>query len=212
MNLAGGGFQDRLLEVKRSQLGPALGVNQPTVDKLLAIEAQYKPLRHQMITGMRTICSVCSSLWASPPLPDQEIKAVLSNLKQKRLEMLNLQQRKDDEEVALLTPLQQARYLIYLMFLIQEARSIKSGTRRARRTKPARFRGRTRRYGWTRGHGGASLSAYRDPGLPSASVRLNRRAAILRRLLRKNSEKPASNPESCGSAAGFFICLLAKSS
>ena len=41
--------------------------------------------------------------------------------------MLNLQQRKDDEETALLTPMQQARYLIYLMSLIKEARSIKSG-------------------------------------------------------------------------------------
>ena len=35
----GGGFQDRFLEVKRNQLGPALGVNQQTVDKLLAIDA-----------------------------------------------------------------------------------------------------------------------------------------------------------------------------
>ena len=33
----GGGFQDRFLEVKRSQLGPALGVNQQTVDQLLAM-------------------------------------------------------------------------------------------------------------------------------------------------------------------------------
>ena len=29
----GGGFQDRFLEVKRNQLGPALGVNQQTVDQ-----------------------------------------------------------------------------------------------------------------------------------------------------------------------------------
>ncbi len=48
-------------------------------------------------------------------------------MKRKRLEMLNLQQRKDDEESALLTPMQQARYLMYLMSLIKEARSIKSG-------------------------------------------------------------------------------------
>ena len=42
--------------------------------------------------------------------------------------MHNLQQRKDDEETAILTPMQQARYLMYLMSLIKEARSIKSGT------------------------------------------------------------------------------------
>ena len=50
----GGGFQDRFLEVKRNQLGPALGVNQPTVDKLLAIDARYKPLRQQLVTGMKS--------------------------------------------------------------------------------------------------------------------------------------------------------------
>ena len=49
-------------------------------------------------------------------------------MKRKRLEMLNLQQRKDDEETALLTPMQQARYLMYLMSLIKEARNVKSGT------------------------------------------------------------------------------------
>ena len=48
-------------------------------------------------------------------------------MKRKRLEMLNLQQRKDDEETALLTPMQQARYLMYLMSLIKEARNVKSG-------------------------------------------------------------------------------------
>ena len=123
----GGGFQDRFLEVKRSQLGPALGVNQPTVDKLLAIDARYKPLRHQMVMGMRTDMQRLQQLMGQPTPPEQEIKALLADMKSKRLEMLNLQQRKDDEETALLTPMQQARYLMYLMSLIKEARNIKSG-------------------------------------------------------------------------------------
>ena len=92
----GGGFQDRFQEIKRSQLGPALGVNQQTVDRLLAIDARYKPLRRQLVAEMKN-------------------------------DMQRLQQRKDDEETALLTPMQQARYLMYLMSLIKEARSIKSG-------------------------------------------------------------------------------------
>jgi hypothetical protein len=40
--------------------------------------------------------------------------------------MLKLQQRKDDEEAAILTPVQQARYIVYLMGLVREARSIRS--------------------------------------------------------------------------------------
>jgi len=123
----GGGFQDRFLEVKRNQLGPALGVNQPTVDQLLAIDARYKPLRHQLVTGMKSDMQRLQQLMSQPAPPEQEIKALLAEMKRKRLEMLNLQQRKDDEETALLTPMQQGRYLMYLMSLIKEARSIKSG-------------------------------------------------------------------------------------
>ena len=124
----GGDFQDRFLEVKRTQLGPALGVNQQTVDKLLAIDARYKPLRHQLVTGMKSDMHRLQQLMGQPSPPEREIKSLLADMKRKRLEMLNLQQRKDDEETALLTPMQQARYLMYLMSLIKEARSIKSGT------------------------------------------------------------------------------------
>lgn len=123
----GGAFHDRFLEVKRKQLGPALGVNQQTVDKLLAIDERYKPLRHQMITGMKNDMQRLQQLMSQPSPPEAEIKALLAEMKRKRMEMLNLQQRKDDEETCLLTPIQQARYLMYLMTLIKEARSIKSG-------------------------------------------------------------------------------------
>ena len=125
---SGGGFQDRFQEVKRSQLGPAIGANQQTVDQLLAIDARYKPLRHQMVTGMKSDMQRLQQLMSQPAPPEQEIRALLADMKRKRLEMLNLQQRKDDEESALLTPMQQARYLMYLMSMIKEARSIKSGT------------------------------------------------------------------------------------
>ena len=78
-------------------------------------------------------------LMSQPSPPEQEIKPLLAEMKRKRLEMLNLQQRKDDEETALLTPMQQARYLMYLMSLIKEARNVKSGTDgRTRRPRPAR--------------------------------------------------------------------------
>ncbi len=123
----GGGFQDKFLEVKRTQLGPALGVNQQTVDQLLAIDARYKPLRHQLVSGMRSDMQRLQQLMSQPSPPEAEIRPLLAEMKRKRLEMLNLQQRKDDEETALLTPMQQARYLMYLMSLIKEARNVKSG-------------------------------------------------------------------------------------
>jgi hypothetical protein len=126
----GGGFQDRFLQTKRNQLGPALGVNQQTVDKLLAIDARYKQLRQQLAVGMENDMQRLQQLMRQPSPPEQEIQALLSEMKRKRLEMLNLQQRKGDEDAAILTPVQQARYLMYFMTLLKEARSVKSGAGR----------------------------------------------------------------------------------
>ncbi len=88
--------------------------------------------------------------------PEQEIKAILASMKHKRLEMLNLQQRKDEEETALLTPVQQARYIIYLMSLVREARSIKGGS-----GGPGRMGGPS---GGMGGPGGMGAPAFRPPG------------------------------------------------
>jgi hypothetical protein len=123
----GGGFQDRFLQTKRNQLGSALGVNQQTVDKLLAIDARYKQLRQQLAVGMENDIQRLQQLIRQPNPPEQEIMALLSEMKRKRQEMLNLQQRKGDEDAAILTPIQQARYLMYFMTLLKEARNIKSG-------------------------------------------------------------------------------------
>lgn len=123
----GHGFHDRLMELKRSQLGPALGADQVTVDKLLAIDQRYRPIRHQLIMTMKADFRRLQQLVGQPNPPEREIKVLLANMKRNRLAMLNLQQRKDKEESAILTPVQQARYIIYLMNLIREARSIRSG-------------------------------------------------------------------------------------
>jgi len=123
----GGGFQDRFLEIKRTQLGPALGVDQQKVNQLLAIDQRYKPIRHQLVMEMKSDMRQLQQLMNQPSPPEAEISAILDHMKHKRLEMLNLQQRKDEEESAILTPVQQARYILYLMTLVREARSIKGG-------------------------------------------------------------------------------------
>lgn len=153
----GGRFQDRLMEVKRNQLGPAVGVDQQTVNRLLAIDERYKPMRHQLIMGMKTDLQRLQQVMSQPAPPEQEIKAILSDMKRKRMEMLNMQQRKDEEETALLTPVQQARYIIYLMGLVREARSIKGGSGGP---GPGRMGGPS---GGMGGPGGMGAPAFRAP-------------------------------------------------
>ncbi len=121
------GFQGKFAAAKRSQLGPALGVDQRTVDKLIEIDQRYQPMREQLIRDIRAELGRLRQVMSQPNPPEREVQAILTSMKQKKQEMLNLQERKDQEEVALLTPVQQARYLMYLMSLVKEARSIKGG-------------------------------------------------------------------------------------
>jgi Spy/CpxP family protein refolding chaperone len=120
-------FHQRLLELKRHQLGPALGADQETVNKLLAIDQRYRPLRHQLIMAMKADFRRLQQLVTLPNPPERDIKVLLANMNRNRLAMHNLQQRKDKEEAALLTPVQQARYIVYLMGLIREARNVRTG-------------------------------------------------------------------------------------
>jgi|WetSurSiteA1Bulk_404760.scaffolds.fasta_scaffold56004_1 hypothetical protein len=121
--------QEQLREIKRSQLGPMLGVDQRTVDQLLGVEQRYKPALQQLRQDMINDFMRLQQLMRQPAPPEPEVRASLENLKRKRLETLNLQERQKDEEMALLTSVQQARYVIYLMGLRQqitkEARSLR---------------------------------------------------------------------------------------
>lgn len=123
----GGGFQARFQEIKRTQMGPAVGVNQQTVDQLLQVEQRYKPLRQQLIKESIGEYRRLQQVMTQPSPSDQEVKGLLSNIKRKQKEMQDLQARQGAEEEALLTPVQQARYLMYQRKLLQEARSVKGG-------------------------------------------------------------------------------------
>ena len=124
---AGGGFQARFQDIKRQQLGPTLGVNQQIVDRLLEIDRRYHPLRQQMIRAAKTEFQRLEAALNQPNPSNQEIKTILDSVKGKEREITALKQRQDDEEMAILSPLQYARYIMYQKNLMREARSIKGG-------------------------------------------------------------------------------------
>ena len=123
----GGGFQERFQQVKRTQMGPALGVNQQTVDRLLQIEQRYQPGRRQLIQTMKADYQRLQQAMSQPAPSEQEVRAIISDMKRKKQEMQDLQTRQGEEEDALLTPVQQARYLMYNQSLMREARTVKRG-------------------------------------------------------------------------------------
>lgn len=123
----GGGFHDKLLDVKRSQLGPALGADQGTVNRLLAIDQKYNPLRDQCRKEAIAAFHNLQQLMRNPSPPEEQVRSVLDTMLQKEQEMLSMKQRQLQEERAVLTPIQHARYILYLKNLMKEARSIKGG-------------------------------------------------------------------------------------
>ncbi len=129
-------------EVKRSKLGPALGVDQRTVDQLLQIDQKY---RHQKEQAKREALAAFQQLqqaMSKPNPSDQEVQAILDRMMHSRTETLSLQQRQFNEEMSVLTPVQQARYLMFLMSMrkqvAQEARELKTGPKASKPITPPR--------------------------------------------------------------------------
>jgi Spy/CpxP family protein refolding chaperone len=101
------------------------------VDRLLQIEARYQPLRQKLIGEMKNDYLRLQQAMSQPSPSEAQVKAILADMKRKKQEMQDLQTRQGNEEDAVLTPLQQARYIMYLKSLLKEARSIKGGPREA---------------------------------------------------------------------------------
>ena len=126
-----GGFQNQLLEIKRTQLGSALGVDQRTVEQLLKIDQKYNPLKDQTRREAKTAFEQLQQVMRSPNPSQQEVRAILDTMLRKKKEIKALEDQQDQEETALLSPVQRARYILYLISLRQEiakeARSLRSG-------------------------------------------------------------------------------------
>ncbi|MHB8066759.1 MAG: hypothetical protein ACYDIC_02545 [Desulfobaccales bacterium] len=115
-------------DAKRTRLGPVLGVDQRKVDQLLLIDQKYKPLKEQARREAVAAFQQLQQAMRNPSPSEDQVRAILATMMQKKQQSLDLQQRQLEEEMAVLTPVQQARYLMFLMGLrrqiVKEARSL----------------------------------------------------------------------------------------
>lgn len=129
-------------EVKRAKLGPALGVDQRTVDLLLQIDQKYRVQKERAKQEAMLAFQQLQQVMSKPNPTDQEVQAILERMMRTREETLALQQRQFQEEMSLLTPVQQARYLMFLMSLRRqvatEARELKTSPKAAKPVTPPR--------------------------------------------------------------------------
>jgi Spy/CpxP family protein refolding chaperone len=122
-----GRFMNKFQEIKRTQLGPALGVDQATVDKLLQIDQRYQPQRQRLIQASKSEFLRLRQIMDQPHPSEQEVRTILTNIKGRQREIEQMKLRQDEEEMAVLSPVQYARYVLYLQSMMREARSVKAG-------------------------------------------------------------------------------------
>jgi hypothetical protein len=131
-----GSFQERFYQIKRRQLGPELGVSQQVVDRLLQIEQHYQALRRQLFKNSKADFQHLVKVLSQPSPGEQEVKPILNKILRHPQEKQNIQQMQTQEEEKLLTPVQEARKILYQKRLLQEARNVKRSQRGPQRLGP----------------------------------------------------------------------------
>jgi Spy/CpxP family protein refolding chaperone len=118
---------------KRKNLGPTLGIDQTKVERLLQIDQKYKSLKRQAIRDAKGALQQLHRVMRQPQPSEQEVAAILAKMMKLRQKKLSLEQRQLQEEKSVLTPVQQARYILLLMNMRQqvakEAEKVRSAPR-----------------------------------------------------------------------------------
>ena len=118
-------------DFKRQNLGAALGIDQNTVERLLQIDEKYRAQKRQAIQNAKGAFQQLRKVMSQPQPSEQEVAAILDNMMKLRQEKLMLEQNQLQEEKSILTPVQQAKYILMLMNMRQqiakEAQRVRSG-------------------------------------------------------------------------------------
>ena len=108
------------MDFKRQNLGAALGIDQNTVERLLQIDQKYRAQKRQAMQNAKAAFQQLQRVMSQPQPPEQEVSAILDNMMKLRQEKLALEQNQLQEEKSVLTPVQQARYIMVLMNMRQQ--------------------------------------------------------------------------------------------
>jgi len=107
-------------DFKRKNLGAYLGVDQNKVEQLLQLDQKYKAQKRQATQEARLALQQLQHLMQQSQPREAEVQAVLDRMIKLRQDKLALEQQQLQEEKRLLTPLQQARYILMLINLRQQ--------------------------------------------------------------------------------------------
>ncbi|MGQ9689117.1 MAG: hypothetical protein ACUVXF_10070 [Desulfobaccales bacterium] len=123
-------------EFKRKNLGAALGIDQNRVERLLQIEQKYRDQKRRAIQEAKSALQQLQQAVTQPQPSNKEVAAILDTMMRLRKEKLTLEQSQLQEEQSILTPVQQARYILFLMNLRQQVAKETQKMRSAPRGTP----------------------------------------------------------------------------
>jgi hypothetical protein len=103
------------MDFKRQNLGAALGIDQSKVEQLLQIDQKYRARKRQAIHDAKAAFQQLQQVMSQPQPPEQQVAGILDTIMRLRQEKLGLEQQQLQEEKRILTPVQQARYIMLLM-------------------------------------------------------------------------------------------------
>jgi hypothetical protein len=103
------------MDFKRQNLGTALGIDQARVERLLQIDQKYKSQKRQAIQDAKAAFQQLQQVMSQPQPSEQQVAGILDNIMRLRREKLTLEQQQLQEEKSILSPVQQARYIMMLM-------------------------------------------------------------------------------------------------
>ena len=102
-------------DFKRKNLSSALDIDQTKVEHLLQIDEKYKSQKRQAILDAKEALQKLQRVMSQPQPSENEVAAILDKMINLRREKLALEHRQLQEEKNILTPVQQARYILFLM-------------------------------------------------------------------------------------------------
>jgi Spy/CpxP family protein refolding chaperone len=108
------------IDFLRRNLGTALKIDQTRVDRLIQIEHKYKSQKRQAIQDARAALQQLQQVMSQPQPPEQDVAAILDRMMKLRQDKLALEQKQLAEQKSILTPVQQARYLLLFMSMRRE--------------------------------------------------------------------------------------------
>ena len=104
---------DRVNLIRLLKMTDALSLERDTAVKLASVSSRYCETQKGLLRNMRRDIDALRQILADKSPDEQKLKEIIDRTKKIRKELANLRCRQMDDEMILLTPIQQAQYLIF---------------------------------------------------------------------------------------------------